>query len=339
MPLNGIDVSQWQGEIDWKEVKDAGIKFAMIRAGYGKNNIDNKFHQNAQRAVQSGISIGLYWFSYAWNTEMARKEAQYTAALARQYKITWPIAYDLEYDTIEYARKNGVIITKNLATNMAKAFCEEIERQGYIPMIYANLEYLNEYLDRSRLPYALWYAQYALEASVREKAIWQYTSEGSVPGIQGAVDLDYGYKDYGSGNTVVPEETGPGGTILELAAAVMEGKYGVGEERKKALGNRYQEVQDFINHIARASTNTLVQEVWQGKYGNGEIRKIVLGDRYQEVQDKINDYQPYYYYTIRPGDTLSGIAQRFGTTVKKLQSWNGIKNPDIIYAGTKIRVR
>ena len=70
-----------------------------------------------------------------------------------------------------------------------------------------------------------------------------------------------------------------------------------------------------------------------------EIRKIVLGDRYQEVQDKINDYQPYYYYTIRPGDTLSGIAQRFETTVKKLQSWNGIKNPDIIYAGTKIRVR
>lgn len=339
MPLNGMDVSQWQGEIDWKKVKNAGIKFAMIRAGYGKNNIDSKFHQNAQGANQTGIPIGLYWFSYALNTEMARKEAQYTAALAKQYKITWPIAYDLEYDTIEYARKNGVVITKTLATSMAQAFCEEIKRQGYIPMIYANLEYLNEYFDRSRLPYGLWYAQYAPEASVREKAIWQYTNRGIVPGIQGAVDLDYGYIDYGSGTTVPPEETGPQGTVLELAAAVMEGKYGVGEERKKALGSRYQEVQDFINHIARASTNTLVQEVWQGKYGDGEIRKSVLGDRYQEVQDKINDYQPYYYYTIRPGDTLSGIAQQFGTTVKKLQAWNGIRNPDIIYAGTKIRVR
>lgn len=339
MPLHGIDVSQWQGIIDWKQVKKAKIEFAMIRAGYGKNNVDTRFYQNADGASKAGIPIGVYWFSYAWNERMAREEAVFAVAMAKRYKITWPIAFDLEYDTIDYAKKNGVIITKNLATSMAKAFCEEVKEQGYIPMIYSNYDFLMRYLDIDRLPYALWYAQYASVSSVQKKAIWQYSSVGRISGIEGNVDLDYGYIDYRDGSLLPSEERSPQGTTLELAAGVMEGKYGSGEEREQALGDRYQEVQDLINHIADASTNTLVKEVWQGKYGNGGLRKQVLGDRYQEVQDKINDDQPYYYYTVQPGDTLSGIAQKFGTTVKKLQAWNGIRNPDLIYAGRKIRVR
>lgn len=339
MPLHGIDVSEWQGVIDWNQVKKSGIQFSMIRAGYGKNNIDARFHQNAEEATKAGIPIGIYWFSYAWSTEMAREEAVYAATLAKQYQITWPIAFDLEYDTIEYAKKNGITITKNLATEMAKAFCEEVKKQGYIPMLYANYEFLIRYFDLNRLPYDLWYAQYASVSSVKEKAVWQYSSEGRIAGITGNVDLDYGYLDYQNGTSFPPEETEPQGTTLELAAKVMEGKYGSGEERKEALGSRYQEVQSFINHIAGASTDTLVEEVWQGKYGNGELRKTVLGSRYQEVQNKINNNQTYYYYRIQPGDTLSEIAQRFGTTVNKLQAWNGIRDPNLIYAGRKIRVR
>lgn len=345
MALKGIDVSQWQGNIDWQKVKGAGVQFAMLRAGYGRNNLDIKFHRNAQGATAVGIPVGLYWFSYALNVEMARKEAQYAADLAKKYKITWPIAYDLEYDTVSYAAKNGITITKSLATQMAIAFCEEIKHLGYIPMVYTNLDYLNRYFDRSKLPYDLWYAQYASTASVMDKEIWQYSSKGSVPGIAGNVDMNHGYKDYGNGGDSKPDPAptpspAPSGTTLDLAAAVMQGKYGTGQDRKNALGTRYQEVQDFINHIASASTDTLVKEVMQGKYGNGETRKTVLGDKYKAMQDKINGRgSGAVYYTVRSGDTLSGIAAKYGTNYQKFAQMNGIVNPNKIYVGQKLRVK
>lgn len=337
MTLKGIDVSRWQGKIDWTKVKKDGVEFAMIRGGYGENQVDSRFHENARGANAAGIPMGIYWFSYALNPEMARKEAGYAVELARQYQVSWPIAYDFEYDSVAYAEKNGVIITRSLATRMAKAFCEEVKKLGYIPMFYANLEYLEQYFDRSQLPYDLWYAQYGSTAAVIEKTIWQYSSQGRISGIEGAVDLNYGYKDYGNGEPIQPEPIpAPEGTTLELAAAVMQGKYGVDEARKKALGSRYEEVQNFINHIAQASTDTLVKEVMQGRYGNGRIREIVLGSRYETVQNRINRTQ---YYTVRPGDTLSGIAAKYGTTYQKLAQINGITNPNKIYAGQRIKVK
>lgn len=337
MTLKGIDVSRWQGKIDWTQVKKDGVEFAMIRGGYGENQVDSRFHENARGANAAGIPMGIYWFSYALNPEMAQKEAGYAVELARQYQVSWPIAYDFEYDSVAYAEKNGVIITRSLATRMAKAFCEEVKKLGYIPMFYANLEYLEQYFDRSQLPYELWYAQYGSTAAVIEKTIWQYSSQGRISGIEGAVDLNYGYKDYGNGEPIQPEPIpAPEGTTLELAAAVMQGKYGVDEARKKALGSRYEEVQNFINHIAQASTDTLVKEVMQGRYGNGRIREIVLGSRYETVQNRINRTQ---YYTVRPGDTLSGIATKYGTTYQKLAQINGITNPNKIYAGQRIKVK
>lgn len=337
MTLKGIDVSRWQGKIDWTQVKKDGVEFAMIRGGYGENQVDSRFHENARGANAAGIPMGIYWFSYALNPEMAQKEAGYAVELARQYQVSWPIAYDFEYDSVAYAEKNGVIITRSLATRMAKAFCKEVKKLGYIPMFYANLEYLEQYFDRSQLPYELWYAQYGSTAAVIEKTIWQYSSQGRISGIEGAVDLNYGYKDYGNGEPIQPEPIpAPEGTTLELAAAVMQGKYGVDEARKKALGSRYEEVQNFINHIAQASTDTLVKEVMQGRYGNGRIREIVLGSRYETVQNRINRTQ---YYTVRPGDTLSGIAAKYGTTYQKLAQINGITNPNKIYAGQRIKVK
>lgn len=294
------------------------------------------------------FALGLdseHWVLFLALVMLARKEAQYAVELAKKYKITWPIAYDLEYDTVSYAVKNGVTITKSLATQMAIAFCEEIKRLGYIPMVYTNLDYLNRYFDRSKLPYDLWYAQYASTASVADKEIWQYSSKGSVPGIAGNVDMNHGYKDYGNGGDSKPDPAptpspAPSGTTLNLAVAVMQGKYGAGQDRKNALGTRYQEVQDFINHIASASTDTLVAEVMQGKYGNGETRKTVLGGRYKAVQDKIDGKgSGAVYYTVRTGDTLSGIAAKYGTTYQKIAQMNGIANPNKIYAGQKIRVK
>lgn len=99
-------------------------------------------------------------------------------------------------------------------------------------------------------------------------------------------------------------------------------------------------MQDFINHIASASTDTLVAEVMQGKYGNGETRKTVLGNKYKAVQDKINGKgNGAVYYTVRSGDTLSGIASKYGTTYQKIEQMNGIANPNKIYTGQKLMVK
>lgn len=209
MALKGIDVSEHQKSIDWNQVKASGVQFAMLRGGYGKNNVDKYFHENAKGATDVGIPIGMYWFSYALNVDMARNEAKYAVSLAKQYKITWPIAYDLEYDTVSYAAKNGVTITKDMATQMVKAFCEEIKTSGYIPMNYTNPDYLNRYFDRSQLSYDTWLAQYDSQASISDMTIWQYSSSGSVPGVSGNCDINHGYKNYGeSQNIVLTENAG-----------------------------------------------------------------------------------------------------------------------------------
>lgn len=203
MMLKGIDVSEHQGAINWSQVKASGAQFAMIRGGYGRNNVDKYFHANAKGATAAGIPIGMYWFSYAYTVDMARNEAKYAVALAKQYNVTWPIAFDLEYDTVSYAAKNGVTITKSMATQMAKAFCEEIKAAGYNTMNYTNPDYLNRYFDQSQLPYDVWLAQYASQPSISDMSIWQYSSGGSVPGISGRCDMNYAYKDYDAENNEV----------------------------------------------------------------------------------------------------------------------------------------
>lgn len=229
MHKKGIDVSQWQGIIDWKKVKDFGVKFAMIRAGYGSGSIDKQFIRNIAECNRLGIPCGVYWFSYAMNVEDARKEAQAVLKAVKPYHLDYPIAYDFEYDSVNYASKNGVTITKETATAMADAFLSEVESSGYYGILYTNQDYLNRYFDLSLLDkhdlwLASWYSSPNLEKPPRNCGIWQYSSDGACSGINGRVDLDAAYKDYPSImesqglNGHKPEEKTP--YEVELAKAV-----------------------------------------------------------------------------------------------------------------------
>ncbi|EGT0692717.1 SH3 domain-containing protein [Clostridium perfringens] len=194
--LKGIDVSEHQGRIDWERVK-GNIDFAILRAGYGRNNIDKQFVRNISECNRLGIPVGIYWFSYAWNTEMARNEAKYVLEAIKGYRVDYPISYDLEYDTLNYASKNGVTIGKRLATDMVKAFCDEINRNGYRAMNYTNQDFLlNKFYMNELTNYPLWYAWYNSKLN-RDCAIWQYSESGQVPGIDGAsVDMNYCYENF-----------------------------------------------------------------------------------------------------------------------------------------------
>ena len=193
----GIDVSKWQGKIDWEKVKKAGIEFVIIRAGYGQNNIDEYFERNIKECNRLGIPCGVYWFSYALNADMARQEARYCLEAVKPYTVEYPICFDFEYDSVNYAKKKGVTITKELATAIADAFLNEVEKAGYYAMNYTNKDYLTRMFDMSKLKkYDLWYAYWSSKCDRDDVGIWQYTSDGKVDGISGRVDMNIAYKDY-----------------------------------------------------------------------------------------------------------------------------------------------
>ena len=126
----GPDLSYHNGNVDIKRIRDAGYKRVGLRAGYGKNNVDQKYVTNALACFNLGVAVLLYWFSYAYTTAMAAAEAGYAVAQTKKYWKRCPIAFDFEYDSVNYARKNGVVITKRLCTDMAIAFLKAVKAAG-----------------------------------------------------------------------------------------------------------------------------------------------------------------------------------------------------------------
>lgn len=204
--VKGVDVSEFQGEVDWARAKAAGVGFAMLRAGYGKGNADAHFAANAAACNALSIPFGVYWFGYPLSVSDAEKEAEYCAEALKSCRVTFPVAYDFEYNSVAWCVKNGVTADGAFATACAKAFCEGIRKAGYTPAVYTNADFADRMFDLSALSdYELWYAYYQPEPE-RETDLWQYTSSGTVSGIAGNVDMNIAYKDYGAAESAVPAE-------------------------------------------------------------------------------------------------------------------------------------
>lgn len=210
--FEGPDISVHQGVVNIKKVRDAGYKWIAIRAGYGKNNVDKKYVNNAQACYNLNVPAMIYWFSYGYGNSMAANEADYAIAQAAKYWDKCPIAFDLEYDTVRYARTKGVNIDKKLATDMAIAFLSRVKEKGYIPVIYTNRDYLRNYFDMNKITAAVgevfvWYARYGLSKLPASEEnipdIWQYTSKGKIDGVSGNVDINKFYTDFSTCSTKV----------------------------------------------------------------------------------------------------------------------------------------
>lgn len=192
----GIDVSKWNGDINWGVVKNQ-IGFAIIRAGYGNNNIDPKAEQNVKGCEDNNIPFGLYWFSYAYTPEMAKNEAKYLLEFVKGHTPLYPLYFDFEYDSVKFANKKGVTVDSKLVCEMATAFCEELENAGYYAGIYANNDYVkNMYGEEIFKQYDLWYAKWHVSEPGRKVNLWQCTDVGSVIGISGDVDCNCAFIDY-----------------------------------------------------------------------------------------------------------------------------------------------
>ncbi len=204
---NGIDVSYYNKTIDWEEVKESGVDFAIIRAGYrgygaaGTLCTDVKFVENIEGALDAGIQVGVYYFTEAINKQEAIEEAEYCLDKIKDYDVTLPIVIDYEFPTDSsgpIGRMYKANLSKSAATNNCIAFCETIKDAGYEPMIYANKSDLATLINGTKLSqsYKIWLANYTTKTTYSNPyEYWQYTSSGSVDGITGKVDCNFWYTD------------------------------------------------------------------------------------------------------------------------------------------------
>ena len=190
-----VDVSQFQGEVDWQAVADAGIRHAMLRAGYrgygsGKLMADECFDANAEAAAEAGIDIGVYFFTQAVSEEEAHEEAAMVIEMLAPYEIKLPVAIDVERITNDTARADA--LDKAERTRYVRIFLEDIRKAGYTPMIYGGVYSFFEMLEPEEIQeYPVWYAFYdSFIYYPYPVQGWQYSEKASVPGITGNADLN-----------------------------------------------------------------------------------------------------------------------------------------------------
>lgn len=193
----GIDVSKWNGSIDWNKVKSSGISYVIIRCGYRGSTTgalieDPTFKTNIKGATNAGLKVGIYFFSQAVNEVEAIEEASMTLGLIGGYKISYPVFLD-----VEPSKGRGDTIDAATRTKVINAYCQTIRNSGYTPGVYANKTWLQEKFSPGSINGKIWLAQYAAAPTYSGGyQMWQYTSKGKVSGISGNVDMNLSYLGY-----------------------------------------------------------------------------------------------------------------------------------------------
>lgn len=348
MAMQGIDVSNWQKGIN---LNNLAIDFVICKATQGTGYVSPDCDQQVQQAIKRGLCFGVYHYV---NGAGVDGEAKHFADSIKGYIGKGIIAIDWESD--QNSAWGNLSYLDALVAKVKQL-------TGVTPMIYSS---------QSAFPWDIakkhgcgtWVAQYAnMNATGLQNNPWnevaytcdirQYSSCGRLDGWGGNLDLNKAYMDAATwqrfaavGGNVQPTPTpaapatGVENTdVLDLVAGVWRGEYGNDETRKAALGSKYDAVQAMVNHIDKASTAELAKETWAGKYRNGSERKAILAHRWAEVMAVINaEDTGGKTYTVKSGDTLSGIAAKYGTTHQALAAKNGIADPNKIYVGQKIKI-
>ena len=311
MQLSVIDVSEHQGNIDWQKVKNAGIAGAMIRSGYGvksPSQIDKKFSNNLSGCQKVGIPYGFYHYSYAVSVAEAEQEADFCLEIISGSHPQFPVAFDME-------ENSQAALGKTTCTDLVIAFCNKIRAAGYISMLYTNLNWANHHIDMARIDAAgidVWLAQYNVQCDYKGAyTMWQYTSKGVVDGITAnTVDMNWCYKDYTTGVEPAPmPQPIPESDYDTYTVMAGDTLSGIAEK----FGITYQELA-AINGIEDPNV-----------IHAGQIIKL--------KEAAMSAPQSENTYTVQSGDTLSGIAEKYGTTYQALAEINGIEDENTIYTG------
>lgn len=286
MNIKGVDLSYCQEGISFPALKKAGVRFAIIRAGFStkKDVTMDKFVSDCNT---HGIDYGFYWYSYAMSIEQAQTEAEKCIEVIKNLSPTYPVFFDME----EKKQISG--LNTDTRTKMAIAFCEKIRQAGFKPGVYANPSFMENYYDKSRIVgrYDIWLAHWTNSPNCPSKynygqTLWQWGLD-RIDGYD--VDGDICFFDYAKS---APEKK----TVDELADEVIAGKWDNGAERERLLtaaGYDYNAVQKRVNEkLYKKTVDEIAVEVIAGLWGNGAERKERLNEAgydYSEVQRKVNE--------------------------------------------------
>lgn len=319
----GIDVSSFQGNVDFQKVKNDGIEFVIINGGKGKYASQKSiyFDSNYAKAKAAGLKIGAYWYSYALSVSEAKQEAQACCEALGKNEFDLPIYLDVE-EASQYA------LGKNTLSAIVDTFCGYLKKKGIKSGLYISYSPFSGLInDDIRKKYSMWIAQYWNKCQYEKADIWQYTDQGTVKGINGYVDMNSLQNDSILKAAPAPTPTNKK-TVEQLAKEVIQGKWGNGENRKNKLiasGYDYNAVQSKVNELIknRKSNEEVAKEVIAGKWGNGESRKSRLtnaGYSYNAIQKIVN--QIYYEKTsIKVGSIVKVKSTAKTYTGKTMDSF------------------
>jgi len=312
MEIKGIDVSTWQGIIDWKKVEQDGIKFAILRATYGSYNVDSQFIRNIENIKNTSLGVGAYHYSYAKSVNDAKNEAENFLKTIKNYEFNYPLVFDIE-------DSSQVSLGKSVLTEIANTFCSTVQDAGYYACIYTNLNWINNYLDMKKLDcFDTWLAQWSLNPTYKGNfGMWQYSSSGKINGINGNVDMDISYKNYPEIiNNKFQENNSSLDNILNYTVKSGDTLWSISKNLLNS-GSEYNKIKNLNN----LDSDTIYV---------GQILKI----------PDLNNNNNYINYEVKSGDTLWGISEKFlnsGSEYNKIKSLNNLES-DIIYTGQVLKI-
>ena len=350
--MNGIDISNWQNGINLDAVP---YDFIIAKATQGKTYVSPDCARQVEQARARGKLFGVYHYI---DGSGAIGEADFFIDSIKNWVGEGMLCLDWE------SNQNSAWGNEDYLRQVAQRV---IDRTGIPPVIYVQQSRMAQVKPiADALNCALWIAQYAnMNATGYQDAPWnegayscairQYSSCGRLSGYSGNLDLNKAYMDAAawkkyanpSGGASAPSPapskpsaSAPSGSTLDLVYHIVTNDIN-GDARRDYCGSRYDDVQGFINDTHDASASTLAKWIRAGKYGNNPVRQTVIeacGGKYREAQDIINGKGKQTTYVVKSGDTLSGIAAKFGTTYQAIAAKNDISNPNLIYPGQVLKI-
>ena len=302
MTIKGIDVSEYQGSIDFEKAKKQ-IDFVIARAGYGRYAAqkDKFFEENYKNAKAAGLKVGAYWFSYADSVEDAKREAKACIDVIKGKNFDYPVYFDIE-------RKEQFDKGRQFCSDLVTAFCTELEKAGYFTGFYISRSPLQSFITPEvAKKYALWVAEYGDKLNYNgQYGMWQYTSSGEIDGISGRVDLDYCYVDYPEkiAGMADKEPSKPTETVYTVKAgdtlSAIAAKYKMTYQKLAEYNGikdpnviySGQKIRIPGGNSVLKPLDEIAREVIRGDWGNGEERRQKLtaaGYDYGKVQERVDE--------------------------------------------------
>lgn len=317
----GIDVSKWQGDIDWTAVKNSGVEFVIVRVGYrGSSNgnlaEDEMYQENIEGALNAGLKVGVYIYSQAISEQEAIEEADFLLERVYKYDITLPLVIDYEYAAGNTGRLYDANLSREQATAVVNAFCARVTQYGYTGMVYANRFMLTNDLNASDIEdkYRVWLANYQSPQMTDfgnpttsyqgEYDFFQFSSQGSVPGINGYVDLNYWYDD----GTISGKDYG----------AVFDAVY---------YADHNQDLKDAYGYDGAALLEHFINfGMSEGRQGNADFNVFSYKNLYPDLRREYgNDLKSYYLHYINSGRFEGRITTGYeNTLVGAVTTYNGV---------------